>query len=207
MNKKALTIFALIAISLTIFAFNGFQPSSGKTSQITPSSPQGTKESPRPSDAPEHVIYRQFFHHLVTLKARANDVESKGGDGRGLRSYFKRKANLTENEAAVLDAVAADCEREVADLDAKAKLIIDAYRARLLHGKIDSKNLPPLPPQLATLQEQRNLAILHARERLQKSLGQQAFSRLDDFIKMNAERNSRPAQVTPAPGLNPQVGR
>ena len=98
----------------------------------------------------------------------------------------------------VLDAVAADCEREVSALDAKAKPIIDGYRARLLHGKIDSKNLPPLPPELATLQEQRNLAILHARERLRKSLGTQTFSRLDDFIKMNSERNSRPAQVTPA---------
>jgi hypothetical protein len=204
MNKKALTGFALIAISLSVFAFNGYQPSSGKTSPLTPlSSPQGKKESPRPSDAPEHVIYRQFFHHLVTLKARAKDVESQGGDGRGLRSYFKRRANLTENEALVLDTVAADCEREVAVLDAKAKLIIDAYRARLVRGKIDSKNLPPLPPELATLQEQRNLAILHARERLRKSLGHQAFSRLDDFIKINAERNSRPAQVAPAPGLNP----
>lgn len=207
MNKKALTIFALIAISLSVFAFNGYQPSSGKTPQITPSSPQGTKESPRPSDAPEHVIYRQFFHHLVTLKERAKDVESKGGDGRGLRSYFKRKANLTDDEALALDAVAVDCERQVAELDAKAKPIIDAYRARLLHGKIDTKNLPPLPPELATLQEKRNLTILHARERLQKLLGHQAFSRLDEFIKMNAERNSRPAQVMPAPGLNAQIGR
>lgn len=198
MNKKTLTVLALILISLAVFAFNGNQPSSGKTSPITAtSSPQGTRESPRPSDAPEHIIYRQFFHHLMSFKARAKEVESKGGDGRSLRSYFKRKASLADNEALILDAVAADCERDVSDLDAKAKPIIARYRASLIRGKIDSKTLPPLPPELAVLQEQRNMVILHARERLRKSLGHQAFSRLDDFIKMNSERNSRPAQVTP----------
>lgn len=200
MNKMTIAGVSLIAISLGIFALNNGQATKGQTSTTAQSQPvQATPQSPHPANAPEHIVYRQFFQHLMALKDRADGVERKGGDGRGLRAYFKDKAKLNDDQGRVLDQVAADCQRDVAKLDTRAKKIIDAYRAQFPKGRAtNSQNLPPLPPELQSLQQQRDMTILHARKRLQNALGETAFHQLDDFIKVDAQRNGKPGQTKQA---------
>ena len=200
MNKLTIAGVSLIAILLGVFAFDSGRATKGQTSTTAQSQPvQATPQSPHPANAPEHIVYRQFFQHLMALKDRANEVERKGGDGRGLRGYFKDKAKLNDDQSSLLDQVAADCERDVAKLDSRAKKIIDAYRAQFPKGKAtNSQKLPPLPSELQSLQQQRDMTILRARKRLQNALGETAFHQLDDFIKMDAQRNGKPGQMKQA---------
>jgi len=135
----------------------------------------------------------------MALKDQATEIERKGGDGRGLRSYYKDKARLSDDQALTLDRVATDCEREVASVDAKASKIIMAVRQRAQAShSFSAGTVPSLPPELTAMQEQRNSIILHAREKLRKALGEEAFRQLDGFIKVDAERNAKPVQLQPA---------
>jgi len=199
-KKRIFAAFTLTAISVGIFAIRTHPTTNGQTSaENQPRSTAGTPESPRAGRAPEHVVYRLFFHHLMALKNRAVEIERKGGDGSGLRGYYLKKANLTSEQGRALDQIAADCEREVTNLDAKAKGLITAFRARALtKHSVTNGTVPPLPPELTAMQQQRNSAILHAREKLRAALGDQAFQQLDGFIKVDAERNAKPAQLQPA---------
>jgi len=144
-------------------------------------------------------VYWQFFRHLLALRDRASALERAGGIGAGLRSYYKDKAKLTDQQALALDQIASTCAQEVAVLDAQAKVIIDAFRTKVLaKNSLTGGTLPPLPPELRRMQQQRNMIIMRYRELLRTTLGQQGFKQLDDFIKIDAERNARPAQITQA---------
>jgi hypothetical protein len=201
MNKKR--IFALLTItviSVGLLATRTHPTTNGQTSgQNQPGSTAGTLEFPRPGRAPEHVVYRSFFHHLMALKDRATEIERTGGNGSGFRAYYENKVKLNTEQGRALDQIAADCEREVAVLDAKAKIIITAFRASALaKNSVTSGTLPALPPELKTMQQQRDMIILRARQKLRTALGEEAFQQLDGFIKVDAERNARPAELQPA---------
>ncbi len=199
-KKRMFAALTLTAISVGIFAIMNHPMTKGQTSaENQPPFTAGTLASPRPGRAPEHVVYRLFFHHLMALKDRAAEIERAGGNGTGLRAYYKTKANLTDEQSHTLDQIAADCERDVAALDAKAKAIITAFRARALaKNSVTGATLPALPTELKTMQQQRDTIILRARQRLRTALGEEAFRQLDDFIKVDAERNSKPAQLQSA---------
>lgn len=141
-------------------------------------------------------MYRQFFRHLLALKERAAELEREGKNGNGLRSYYKDKIKLNDRDARVLDQTAADCEREIKQFDARAKAIIQAVRARFPNGKVQSgEQLPPPPPELKRLQLERNVAIMQARERLRRAVGEHEFQKINDFIKLNFAPNVQPAQM------------
>jgi hypothetical protein len=73
---------------------------------------------------PEFEIYRQLFHHHVTMKKKAEELEKQGKDARFFREFYQREAKLSDDQASAFDAVASDCEQQVARQDAKAKLIL-----------------------------------------------------------------------------------
>src|SRR6266700_4031693 len=124
-NAKTLTVVCLLALVIGGLGWKSFSPSLGKTvAQQRPShntvlTTTGTKQSPNPSQAPEHVVYRQFFHHLVALKQRAAEVESHGKSGKALREHYKTKIGLKDKDADLLDQIADECDRETAKVDAK----------------------------------------------------------------------------------------
>ena len=197
MSKKLLGALTCVVLGVGVLLLN--RPR--QITQASPSPPQtskGTIDAPRRARPPEHVVYRFFFHHLMALKDRAAEVERRGGDGKALRGYYKDRAKLSDAQARGLEQIAADCEREVAQLDAKAKAIITAFRARATAQAAAGKPLPELPPELKAMQQQRDSAILHSRERLRHALGDEGFRQLDHFIKVDAERNAKPAELQPA---------
>ena len=134
------------------------QPSSAK--QPPGPVPPASLPSPRPASAPDYVVYRQVFHHLMALKDRANEVERRGGNGRALGNYYKDRARLNDDQELTFEKIAADCERDVAKLDAQAQRIIDAAHARFPNGKVPAgAQIPPPPPELQRLQQQRIATI------------------------------------------------
>src|SRR5205807_6133751 len=84
------------------------------------------KEAPQQQQAiPEFEVYRQLFHHHVSMKKKAEELEKQGKDGKSLREFYKREAKFSDDQARAFDEIASSCEEEIAKQDAKAKAIID----------------------------------------------------------------------------------
>jgi len=200
-KKKILAVLSTILVSVGSFAFasHPLVNNPAIASKAAPTgAPLSTRQSPSPASAPEQVIYRQFFRHAVALKERAKEVERQGKDGGKLRSHYKDKMGLKDEHERILDEIAADTEREVAQLDAKAKKIIDELYARYPKGQVPAgEQLPPPPPELQKLQRLRDYNTLRARHRLKKELGEHGFKQVDDFLKLNFAPNVRPAPLKP----------
>ena len=200
MKRKVLTLICAVAVGLSALAFHRYPSTLGKTAKSQqPAGPTvGTKESPSPSQAPEHVVYRQFFRHLVALKKRASEVESQGRDGKALRAHYKEKIGLKDKEAALLDEIAIESEREVGKIDKKAQKIINDARNRFPNGRVPAgEQLPPPPPELKSLQRKRDMIVLRGRHRLVTELGSYGFQQVDDFLKLKFTQDLKPAALRP----------
>lgn len=155
-----------------------------------------TKGQPPASQVPQYIIYRQLFRHVVTLRQKADEEQRQGRDGAALRSLYKRNAKLNDAEAAILEQVAEEGDRRVAEFDEQAKRIIAEARAKHPRGELQrGETLPPPPAELGALQEQRNLAVLQARERLRASFGEEAFDRFDKFVQRDIAPKIKPVQL------------
>jgi hypothetical protein len=199
-RTKKLVLLCLLGLLVGGLAFKSHLPTRGQTPtpQPSPSATIGTKESPSPSQAPEQVVYRQFFRHLVALKQRAEEMESRGRSGKAFRTHYKDKIGLKDREASLLEQIATDCERETAKIDERAQRIIEAARSRVQNGRAASiEEIPPPPPELKKLQRHRDMVVMRGRHRLVTELGAYGFQQIDDFLKLNFARDVQPAAVQP----------
>jgi hypothetical protein len=93
----------------------------------------------------------------------------------------------------LLDQVTFECEEELAQQDAKAQAVIDNFRKHFPVGPLpEGVTLPPPPPELTVMQEERNAIILRARDRLRTAYGDQAFAKFDAFVKTLGVSNVQP---------------
>lgn len=125
-----------------------------------------------------------LFHHLKVIKEQGEENERRGKDKSVLLARFYEKASLDENRGQMLLNVALQCERELEELDRKAQLIINDFRARHFPDGVyrGQGELPPPPPELAAMQQERNAIVLRARNRLRGVMGEQDFDRLNVFV-------------------------
>lgn len=145
--------------------------------------PQSRAQSRSPAQIPEHVIYRHLFHHVLALQKKAAELEKDGKDAAQLRTHFKRQAELNDEQARVLDQVAAQYDEQEKVLDARARPIIDAYKAQYPGGQVPpgQKPLPP-PAELRSLSQERDALALRGRDQLRAAFGYD-FERFQKFIK------------------------
>lgn len=144
----------------------------------------------------EHVLYRHLFHHVLALKKKAEEFERDGKDAAQLRTHFKRQAVLNDAQVGVLDLVATQYDEQEKLLDARAKPIIDAYKAQYPGGQVPQGQKPAPPPaELRSLSHERDALALRSRDQLRASLGSE-FERFDNFVKTRvaADINVRPAR-------------
>lgn len=175
-RKRSLLILCITILTVSALVF--------KASSKQPQ--EAAANTPHASPLPEHVAYWFLFHHSAALKRKADEVEKKGKSS-SLRALIKRDADLNDGQAATLETISLECEREVAEKDAQAKVVIAAVRARYPDGKIPrGESLPPVPPALEALQQERDAIILRARDRLHEAFGDQDFQRFDSFVKKDA---------------------
>ena len=201
--KKKRTIIGLciIAVIAAAVAFK-FQKSQGRE-KPTP---------PQPQAIPEFEIYRQLFHHHVTMKQKAEELDKQGKDGKFLREFYKKQANLSDAQARAFDEIASSCEDEVARQDAKAKAIIDKALAKNGNGKLTRDARPPEPPsELRALWDERNAIIMRHRYGLEAAFGGSEFKRFADYVNKDVVPHLSPAspnhpRPTPmGPKHGPQV--
>jgi hypothetical protein len=154
------------------------------------------KGQPPASPVPQYIIYRQLFRHVVELKKKAEEEERNGRDGAVLRSLYKRNAKLNDAEATILEQIAEESDAQIAEFDGRAKKIIDEARAQHRGGELQpGETLPPPPPELGILQEQRNTAVLQARDRLRAIFGEEEFDRFDKFVQRDVAPKIKPVQL------------
>lgn len=199
MRKRYVVVFFCgVMLAASVFIF-GRPAKSDKASQprvLSVSNP-APQPAAKPAPAPEHIYYNHLFHHIAFLNKKAADEEAQGRDGSALRTLYQRQMNLSEPQSRALDEVALNCVRAVARQDEKAKRVIDRFRARYPEGRVPTgEQLPPPPPELQLMQEERDLIILRARNRLRGVLGEQVFSRVDRFVKKNVMIDGQPTLDT-----------
>lgn len=177
MNSRK-TLLTICFVIVGVFAFVGQSNSKSNSSQPSVTGQQATKE------IPEYVRYMFLFaHHHFNMK-KAAELEKQGKDGSKFHSMFEHRAGLSDEEGIILDQVTSDCEQALAQQDAKAQAVIDAFRSRYPIGDLPAGvSLPPPPPELTTMQEERNAIILRARDRLHAEFGDAKFNRFDTFVK------------------------
>lgn len=155
-------------------------------------SSQRRPTSPPESRAPEQVVYGAFFHHVVEMKDGAGNLERSGKSGDSLRTFVELHARLNSEEARVLDEIATSCVQEVSQQDQEALAVIEKFRAQFPGGRVPKgTRLPPPPPELKAMQQQRDAIILKARDRLQAELGQVGFNKVSTFIEKYISPNTR----------------
>lgn len=197
-KRRVLTIFCVVALVVVAIGYGralmqGHQPMRAQNQR---------------SPVRQQDVYEAMFRHRGFLKKKAQEIEQSGNDGRDLHGFYKRHANLSDQEDALLDEVASDCNRKLEELRARAKQIIDEARARTSGGRLNDGETPPPPPaELEALQRERETTVLQARERLQRGLGQAAFNRLDEFTQrqiINNMKDVMPLNHQPASPARPR---
>jgi len=180
MTKK-LTILVIGVVLLGITAFS-------VSSQINPAvSVSAENSSP---EVPDAVIYRLIFRHQALLKAKADELERQGKDAKHMRGFFKRRADLTDEQAQAFDEISSQCALELKAIDERAKPIVQAYRAQYPNGQVPHGQLPQPPPvELHQMTKERNELVLRKRDELRAAFGENEFKRFEEFIKNKMARS------------------
>lgn len=212
-NLIALTIIVL-TVSALVFNYQASSASNGKasleaiTNDKTLSNEQplaATSQSLSNATVPTHVLYHLLFRQIAAYKRKAEALERQGQSGDTLRTYFKKHANLNSQQAEFLDATAANFDRAVTDLDARAKKITGEARAHYPHGRLPQGVTLPIPPiELSSLQQQRTALTLQAREQLRASFGEVEFQRFENFVLQDVGDKIKP--IVPPHGLPKNLG-
>jgi hypothetical protein len=163
----------------------------------SPSDQSAKKKDGDPTQLPpDFVIYDMMFRQLGALKKKADQVESRGGDGASLRTYLKDEAKLDEKLDKELNKIQSEYERVVAKMDAKARKIIEGAREKHKHGRLqEGEALPPPPEELKSLQQRRNNLTMQAREHLRQAFGDEGFQKFDEFVKRHIGSRIKPVEA------------
>jgi len=147
--------------------------------------------------AAEQVIYSAFFHFVVDLQKEATDLANEGKKGDTLRRYIQTQSGLTDEEARKLNEIAVACVEQISQQDARALIIIQKFQTQFPGGKVPAGiKLPPPPPELTELQQERDHIILAAKSQLAGELGDASFDKVAKF----AERRIAFKPQTGSPG-------
>jgi len=177
-KKRVLTILSVLALTVCALAFGWRQHLAAQTSQQ------------QAAEVPVHVVYKHLFHHVIALKKKAAEVEKEGKDATQFRTHFQRKANLTPEEAGVLEEVASQLEQDELLLAARARPLVAAYKAQYPGGQVPHGQTPAPPPEeLKQLSAEHDASVLRARDQLRVRLGDEAFTRFDNFVKTRVAPN------------------
>lgn len=189
MNKKSAFFAAGVAlVAIAAFVISG--------RMNFPAASSAQTRQPEAQEIPDHAVYRVLFRRIAANKARADEIERRGGDAGGLRSAFQRRANLDDRQAQMLERIAWQAALEMQALDERASQILGAFRAQYPNGEVPRGQIPAPPPaELRELSAARKAVVLRKRDELRAAFGEGEFARFHDFVKNKMKPNLAP----PAP--------
>lgn len=176
------------------------------TRRVGANTPRPEHASDAHSSVPDYVVYGVMFAKVVRLREKTRELQTKGRVG--LNGYFplQREVTLTQGQATVLEAIATSCQQKVRQQDERAKLIVNAFRAQFVGGRVPVSGAPPPPPELKVMWQERNDIILGARDQLRDALGQQEFTRFDNYVKFHYGSNTSPVTIRGVEATHKQNG-
>jgi hypothetical protein len=185
MNKRTiLLLVSVLALTIVSIAWGRHRQVAASSQEPAAGEQKGTPE------VPDHIVYLHLFRHIAAFKKKAVEMARAGKDGSSFGRYFKRKLELSDTQAQTLDDIASDCDQELNQLDARAKTLIDLFKAQYPGGKVPHGELPKPPPaELRAMTEERNAIVLRYRDRLHGHLGDVAFNRLQSFVQRQVAPN------------------
>lgn len=186
--RGLLAVLTTATIATAAFSFTRL------TQPVALSSTQASSESVQP-EVPDQIAYRHLFRYVGKLKKEAEELEGRGKDATSYRTHFKRGANLSEYHARALDTIATQYLSEVQVVDARARQVIESYRAQYPGGKVPKGETPAPPPsELKQLREQRDAITLRYRDSLRSTFGEDEFTNFNTkFVKKRIAANIRRA--------------
>jgi len=177
MNRIFLSVALTMALATLGVSILGRQTTT--TQNATPQAEEPT--------IPEHIVYGMFLRDLSTFSEKAAEATRKGDvkSSDAYRNFYKGRAGWSNEEFAVLNQIAIECQRQLRLIDAKAKRIIEA-RQKLYYPdnkvRADGQLAPP-SAELQKLQAEHDAVILSARDQIRLTLGEQLFQHLQQFLK------------------------
>lgn len=159
--------------------------------------PVHAHDSDRTRVVPEHVVYGSLFRKIVRLREKTRELQADGRISQKPYFILKKEAGLNEDQSTALEAIAFACWQKVEQQDKKAKATIAAFHSRFPDGQVPTDGLPPPPPELKTMWDERNAVILRARDQLRQTFGESEFARFDNYTKFYYGTN--PSAVTTNP--------
>jgi hypothetical protein len=149
---------------------------------------------------PLYVRYDILFRRIIGPQSGGLGAKTPPNMDRTFYAdLVRRDVQLSDEQARALVEIATECEGRVAEVNARARTIIEAARAQNQQARTQGQGeLPPPPPELAQLQQERNSIILQAREKLRTALGEEAFQRLDKYV--TPQPGSSRSVALPRPG-------
>lgn len=161
----------------------------------------------QPTEIPP-VVLEYVFRHVKFLKQRAEERVAKGVTATKARDLYKEKAQLSQAEADTLETAAITIVAELDALDARAAAIIKSSRPAPLNRRLLPGEKPPgIPPELMSLQKERNNAVAGLRERLRQAIGAGAFSRLEQSLLVDYRQGALKPTVTVLDAESPKSAR
>ncbi len=171
-NKWIVSLSSVVLLAASV----GFTITTPRAQEAVPG--EGPDLKPRIA-----VVYSAFFQMVVDLENQALELESEGAKGETLRSYVQTQANLTDDQARKLGAIAAACVEQVAQQDARALQVIQKAQSQFPGGRIPKgSHVPPPSPELKVLQRERDQIILSARDSLSSALEAASFDNVEYFV-------------------------
>lgn len=165
---KCLRQFTLLLLMGSIVAGTGTCQSTSLRA-LLPSAP-----------VPDRVLYWALFRHVNHLVTKA----SAQGAQTDSATYYRRAAHLSALEDNSLKAIAKDCVQQVTEEDAKAMSLIHSIRAQYPNGLLPNHSaLPAVPPELLSMQKDRDRIIDAHIAQLKASFAGDDFSRFDHFVR------------------------
>jgi hypothetical protein len=174
---------------------------------------QTTAAISTPQTLPQRVIYGEAFKHIVFLDVQADLADQRGEDGSSLRNFYQSRAGLTAEEGVLLKSTAHGVVTALKAVDERIRVAITTYRAQFPNGKWPANTpLPPVPPELFTLQNEKDTVILNGLKAVQSEFAPDRFKQLDAFVQKdiaphvtldNVKLPPRPATSGPLPAMQP----
>jgi hypothetical protein len=128
---------------------------------------------------PKHLIYQHFLSIVNDLDAKATAAGAT--DPYQFAQPFAR-ARFENADLDLMRTEARALKTDLKNVDQKAKVLIDDYRARAQAAAAQGHPVPPLPPNLRLLEKERTAVSINHMMTLRMSLGPDKTSRLEAYF-------------------------
>jgi hypothetical protein len=131
------------------------------------------------------------------LDKAAASREQQGKDGNWLRNHYQQKLGFNDSEYAVVRESAVRLQSDLKQIDDEVQAIVQAERAKRPRILLSPDDLPPVPPRLLELRDEREAVIQRNVENLKGVLGPELVTKLDAFLENEIAPNVKVQSLRP----------